>query len=303
MNQGQTIFTQIFLFISKYEFDKCVRRYNGNYKVQKLTCWQQFLVMSFAQFTYRESLRDIEACLGGMGNKLYHSGVRSRIARSTLAEANENRDWRIYADFAQTLIKEARSLYADDEDFIMSLKSIVYVFDSTTIDLCMKLFPWAKFSPTQRAVKMHTLLDLRGCIPVQVEVTNAAIHDVNMLDALMFEAGAFYILDRGYIDFRRLYQIESAKSFFVTRAKTNFAFKRLYSKSCNKSKGIRCDQTILLKAFTPYKIIRQNSGASNITMPKISARLFFSQTIFACQLVLLLNFTSSDGKWNYFSNG
>lgn len=253
MNQGQTIFTQIFSLLSKYEFDKCVRRYNGNYKVQKFTCWEQFLVMSFAQLTYRESLRDIEAYLSAVGSKLYHSGIRSRIARSTLAEANEKRDWRMYADFGQMLMKHAQSLYADDEEFTMNLKSIIYAFDSTTIDLCMTLFPWAKYSHTQKAVKMHTLLDVRGCIPVQIEVTTAAVHDVNMLDALVFQAGAFYILDRGYIDYKRLYRIESAKSFFVTRAKSNFFFQRLYSKSANKSKGVMCDQTIVLKGYYASK--------------------------------------------------
>jgi len=249
MNQGSTIFSQIFSLVSKYEFDKCVRRYEGNCRVQKFTCWEQFLAMSFAQLTYRESLRDIEVCLNAVGSKLYHSGIRSRIARSTLADANEKRNWRIYEDFGKLLIEEARALYADDQEFSLNLKSMVYAFDSTTIDLCLKLFPWAKFRRRKGAVKMHTLLDVRGSIPIQVEVTTGAVHDVNMLDALAFEAGAFYILDRGYVDFDRLYHMEQAKAFFVTRAKDNFAFQRLYSKSVNKSKGVRCDQTVQLKGF------------------------------------------------------
>jgi hypothetical protein len=249
MNPGTTLFAQIFASVSRYEFDKCVKRYAGNYKVQKFTCWEQFLVMSFAQLTYREGLRDIEVCLNAVGGKLYHSGIRSKVAKSTLADANEIRDWRIYADFGQLLMKEAQALYADDKEFRVNLKNMVYAFDSTTIDLCMKLFPWAKFRRRKAAVKMHTLLDVRGSIPVQVEVTTGAVHDVNMLDALVFEAGAFYILDRGYVDYHRLYQIEAAKSFFITRTKANFAFQRLYSKSVNKSKGVRCDQIIHLKGF------------------------------------------------------
>lgn len=249
MNQGITIFSQIFSLVSKYEFDKCVKRYDGNYKVQKFTCWEQFLAMGFAQLTYRESLRDIEVCLNAMGDKLYHSGIRSKIARSTLADANEKRDWRIYADFGKMLIKEAKALYADDKEFGLNLKGMIYAFDSTTIDLCLKLFPWAKFRRRKGAVKMHTLLDVRDSIPIQVEVTIGAVHDVNMLDALVFEARAFYILDRGYVDYDRLYQIEKASAFFVTRTKDNFAFQRLYSKSVNKFKGVMCDQTVQLKGF------------------------------------------------------
>lgn len=253
MNQGSTIFSQIFSLLSKYEFDKCVKRYEGDYKVQKFTCWEQFLAMSFAQLTYRESLRDIEVCLNAVGSKLYHSGIRSRIVRSTLADANEKRNWRIYADFGKLLIEEARTLYADDNEFRLNLKSMVYAFDSTTVDLCLKLFPWAKFRRRKGAVKMHTLLDVRGSIPIQVEVTTGAVHDVNMLDALAFEAGAFYILDRGYVDYDRLFHIERAKAFFVTRAKDKFAFQRLSSKSAKKSKGVRCDQTVQLKGFYAAK--------------------------------------------------
>ena len=202
--------------------------------------------MSFAQLTYRESLRDIEACLGAVKNKLYHSGIRSNVSRSTLADANENRDWRIYADFAQILIEQARQLYAEDNDFTLTLKNMVYAFDSTTIDLCLTLFPWAHFRKHKAAVKLHTLLDLRGSIPTFVEITSGDVHDVNVLDLLSYEAGAFYVMDKGYIDYSRLYAIEQAKAFFVTRAKENFAFKRVYSNSANKKRGIICDQLVNL---------------------------------------------------------
>ncbi len=246
MNQGKTVFAQLMELLPKYEFDKCVRSYRGNYKVQKFSCWEQFLVMSFAQLTYRESLRDIEACLGAVKNKLYHSGIRSNVSRSTLADANENRDWRIYADFAQILIEQARQLYAEDNDFTLTLKNMVYAFDSTTIDLCLTLFPWAHFRKHKAAVKLHTLLDLRGSIPTFVEITSGDVHDVNVLDLLSYEAGAFYVMDKGYIDYSRLYAIEQAKAFFVTRAKENFAFKRVYSNSANKKRGIICDQLVNL---------------------------------------------------------
>lgn len=246
MNQGKTVFAQLMELLPKYEFDKCVKRYRGNYKVQRFSCWEQFLVMSFAQLTYRESLRDIEACLGAVKNKLYHSGIRSNVSRSTLADANENRDWRIYADFAQILIEQARQLYAEDNDFTLTLKNMVYAFDSTTIDLCLTLFPWARFRKHKAAVKLHTLLDLRGSIPTFVEITSGDVHDVNALDLLSYEAGAFYVMDKGYIDYSRLYVIEQAKAFFVTRAKENFAFKRVYSNSVNKKRGIICDQLVNL---------------------------------------------------------
>lgn len=246
MNQGKTVFAQLMELLPKYEFDKCVRSYRGNYKVQKFSCWEQFLVMSFAQLTYRESLRDIEAFLGAVKNKLYHSGIRSNVSRSTLADANENRDWRIYADFAQILIEQARQLYAEDNDFTLTLKNMVYAFDSTTIDLCLTLFPWARFRKHKAAVKLHTLLDLRGSIPAFVEITSGDVHDVNVLDLLSYEAGAFYVMDKGYIDYSRLYAIEQAKAFFVTRAKENFAFKRVYSNSANKKRGIICDQLVNL---------------------------------------------------------
>ena len=235
-------------FAPSFHFHQCVDRYNGNYKVKTFTCLDQFLCMAFAQLTYRESLRDIEACLRVAKSKLYHMGIRSTVSRNNLAHANENRDWRIYADFAQVLIKIARELYAN-EDFGLELKQAVYAFDSTTIDLCLSVFPWAKFRKTKAAVKLHTLLDLRGNIPVVISITNGKMHDVNALDDLVFEPGAIYIFDKAYVDFARLYGIHQSLAFFVTRAKSNFVFKRLYSRPVDKSTGIRADQIIMVTGF------------------------------------------------------
>jgi hypothetical protein len=248
MNIGRTVFAQIMDFIPLFQFRQCVARYNGNYKVITFTCLDQFLCLAFAQLTYRESLRDIEACLRVAKPKLYHMGIRSNVSRNTLAHANENRDWRIYADFAQVLIKIARELYAN-EDFGLELKNAVYAFDSTTIDLCLSVFPWAKFRKTKAAVKLHTLLDLRGNIPVVISITNGKTHDVNALDDLVFEPGAIYIFDKAYVDFARLYGIHQSLAFFVTRAKSNFVFKRLYSRPVDKSTGIRADQIIMVTGF------------------------------------------------------
>jgi hypothetical protein len=238
MNTGRTVFAQLMDFVPSFHFQQCVDRYNGNYKVKSFSCLDQFLCMAFAQLTYRESLRDIEACLRGAKPKLYHMGIRGKVSRNTLAHANETRDWRIYADFAQVLIKTARLLYAD-EDFGLELDQTVYAFDSTTIDLCLSVFPWAKFRKSKAAVKLHTLLDLRGNIPVVISITSGKIHDVNALDDLLFEAGAVYIFDRGYVDFARLYRIHLARAFYVIRAKSNFVFKRLYSRPVDKSTGVR----------------------------------------------------------------
>ena len=235
-------------FIPSFQFRQCVDRYNGNYKVIAFTCLDHFLCMAFAQLTYRESLRDIEACLRVAKPKLYHMGIRSNVSRNTLAHANENRDWRIYADFAQVLIKIARELYAN-EDFGLELKNAVYAFDSTTIDLCLSVFPWAKFRKNKAAVKLHTLLDLRGNIPVVISITNGNIHDVNALDDLVFELGAIYIFDKAYIDFARLYRMHQSLAFFVTRAKSNFVFKRLYPQPVDKSTGVRADQIIMVTGF------------------------------------------------------
>ena len=245
MHKGRLVFSQVMDCMSIYEFHKCVERYHGNYKVQSFSCLDQFLSMAFAQLTWRESLRDIEVCLRSMRSKLYHIGIRGNIARSTIATANENRDWRIYADHAQVLINIARMLYRN-EDFGVELKESVYALDSTTIDLCLSLFPWARFRKHKGAVKMHTLLDLRGSIPSMIWITDGKVHDVNILDKLIPEPGSFYIMDRAYIDFFRLYSLHQCSAFFVTTAKSNFQFKRIYSHKVDKSTGLRCDQTIRL---------------------------------------------------------
>jgi hypothetical protein len=246
MNTGTTVFSQLMEHIPRYEFNKCVDRYGGGVRVRKFSCWDQFCCMAFGQLTYRESLRDIEACLRSMQSKLYHMGIRSAVARSTLADANEIRDWRIYADFAQVLITTARGLYLHDEIGVR-LKQTVYALDSTTIDLCLALFPWARFRRRKGAVKLHTLLDLRGGIPTVIIVTTGKVHDVNILDDLVFETGSFYVMDRGYVDFARLHRIQDCSAFFVTRAKSNFRFRRLYSRPVNKRASILADQIVALE--------------------------------------------------------
>jgi len=245
MYTGKTVFSQLMDFLPMYEFRKCVDRYGGNYHTSSFSCMDQYLCMAFAQLTYRESLRDIEACLRSRKEKLYHLGIRGRVSRSTLAEANEKRDWRIYADFCQIMISQARSLYAD-EDFGIELKETAYALDSTTIDLCLSLFPWASFRKHKAAVKMHTLLDLRGNIPSFIEITEGALHDVNILDILVPEPGSFYIMDRGYLDFERLYVFTQLLAFFVTRAKKNTKVRRMYSHSVDRTDGLRYDQTVML---------------------------------------------------------
>ena len=252
MNSGKMIFTQLMDFVPRYEFRKCVERYSGNHKVKKFSCWNQFLTMAFAQLTYRESLRDIEACLRAFELKLYHMGIRGKIAKSTMADANETRDWRIYADFAQILIRTARKLYVKD-DFGLELKNTVYALDSTTIDLCLSLFPWAQFRSRKGAVKLHTLLDLRGPIPTLVIITDGKVHDVNILDDLIFEPAAIYLMDRGYLDFARLFRINLSSAFFVTRAKANFRFNRIYSTPVDKATGIQCDQIITPRNYRAKK--------------------------------------------------
>ena len=246
MYTGQMVFSQLMDFLPKHEFDKCVRRYQGNYRVRKFSCLDQFRCMAFAQLTYRESLRDIETCLRAVQPKLYHVGIRGKVSRSTLADANETRDWRIYADFAQVLIGMARKLYAED-DFGLALQQTAYALDSTTIDLCLSLFPWARFRRRKGAVKVHTLMDLRGSIPCFIHVTAGNIHDLNILDELLVEPGSFYIMDRGYIDFGRLYALAQSLAFFVIRAKSNLDYSRRTSRQVDKSTGLRSDQTILLK--------------------------------------------------------
>lgn len=245
MNSGKTVFSQLIDFLPSYEFRRCVDRYQGNYKVKNFSCWDQFLCLAFAQLTYRESLRDIETCLRAAGEKLYHMGIRAKVSRNTLAHANEIRDWRIYHDFARVLIEQARELHQNDP-LKVQLDQTAYALDSTVIDLCLSLFPWAKFRKRKGAVKLHTLLDLRASIPTTVIVTTAAVHDVNIMDELFWEPGSIYVMDRGYVDFSRLFRIHQDSAFFVTRAKKNFRFQRLYSHPVDKTTGLRCDQIVSL---------------------------------------------------------
>jgi transposase len=245
MNSGKYLFSQLMDSLPRRDFDRCVRKYKGNYRIRHFSCFDQFLCMAFAQLTYRHSLRDIETCLNAIQSRLYHLGFRGTIARNTLAKANQNRDWRIYADFAHVLIAHARKLYAQDR-FAVELDQTVYAFDSTTIDLCLTLFPWAKFRRRKAAVKLHTLIDLRGNIPCFVHISNGKMHDVKALDHLPVEAGAFYVMDRGYIDFARLYRFQLGLAFFITRAKKNTRFRVQKSRPVDKASGLRCDQTIVL---------------------------------------------------------
>ena len=245
MHTGKLVFAQLMEHLPLHTFRRCVARYAGTYPTLTFSHLDQFLCMAFAQFTYRESLRDIETCLRAQSSKLYHLGIRGGIARSTLADANETRDWRIYQDFAHALIRRARRLYTED-GFGMELKNTVYALDSTTIDLCLALFPWARFRRRKGAVKLHTLLDLRGNIPTFIHISDGKLHDVNVLDQMLFEAGSFYVMDRGYVDFARLYTLHQAQAFFVIRAKSNLQYRRVYSHPIDKSTGLRCDQTILL---------------------------------------------------------
>jgi len=245
MSVGQTIFSQLLDFLPTHEFNRCVRRYRGNYRVRQFSCRDQFLCMAFAQLTYRESLRDIETCLRSMRHKLYHTGFRATVARDTLAKANENRDWRIYADLAAVIIAHARRLYTKDT-FAVDLDQTVYAFDSTTIDLCLTLFPWAQFRRHKGAVKLHTLIDLRGNIPCFVHISGGKMADVTSLDLLPIEAGSFYVMDRGYTDFERLYRFTQGLAFFILRAKGNLDFTRRAYREVNKTTGLRSDQTILL---------------------------------------------------------
>lgn len=245
MNRGQTVFAQILHYISHNEFHRCVQRYDGDRRVRKLTCWEQFLAMAFAQLTYREGLRDIEVSLAVHRQKLYHSGFRSLVKRSTLADANELRDWRIYADFAQSLIHIARPLYAES-DLALDLQGTLYALDSTTIDLCLALFPWASFRRAKGAVKLHTMIDTQSAIPVFIDITHGKIHDVEALDHIVPEPGSYVVMDRGYMDFERLYHLNQALTYFVIRARSDLQFLRRRSASVDKSTGLRSDQTIVL---------------------------------------------------------
>ncbi len=252
MNSGKTVFAQLMDFLPAYEFQRCVERYRGSYKIKTFSCWDQYLCMAFAQLTYRESLRDIEACLRAAEPKLYHMGIRGKVSRNTLANANQARDWRIYEDFAHVLIAKARKLYVH-ESFGIDLNHTVYALDSTTIDLCLSLFPWAEFRKRKGAVKLHTLLDLRGSIPTVIVITHGKVHDVNILDQISVEPNAFYVMDRGYLDFARLHRIHESGGFFVTRAKRNFRFKRIYSHKTDTSKGVQCDQMVVPETFSAQR--------------------------------------------------
>jgi hypothetical protein len=274
MNAGQTIFSQLMEFAPRHEFRICVERYRGDYKVQSFSCWDQFLTMAFAQLTYRESLRDIEACLRSTPTKLYHMGIRGRVSRNTLAHANEVRDWRIYADFAQALIRTARDLYAN-EPFGMELHHTVYALDSTTIDLCLSLFPWAQFRRHKSAVKLHTLLDLRGNIPAVVIITGGKVHDATILDQLIWEAGSIYLMDRGYLHFRRLYRIHQSGAFFVTRSRERLDCQRLSSEIVDKKTGLRCDQMILLNNPIPRQGYPERFRRIHYVDPDTNSRLVF----------------------------
>jgi hypothetical protein len=252
MNTGKLVFSQVIDHLPLYTFRSCVNRYRGNYKVKSFSCLDQYLCMAFAQMTFRESLRDIEACLRAQKSKLYHMGIRSTVSRNTLANANQTRDWRIFAEFAQTLIQTARKLYLNEE-FDFELENTAYALDASTIDLCLSVFPWAHFRRTKAAIKLHTLLDLRGNIPTFIHITDGKLHDVKVLDILIPEAGSIYIMDRGYLDFARLFAIHQNTAFFVIRAKSNLKFRRIYSHPIDKSTGLRCDQTIRLTGFYPAK--------------------------------------------------
>ena len=277
MNAGRTIFAQLVENLPHKEFQKCVARYGGDSNLRGFSCWDQYLAMAFAQLTYRESLRDIEACLGAMRGKLYHMGFRGRVARSTLADANDAHDWRIYADFAQVLIAIARPLYAA-EPMGVELKQSLYALDSTTIDLCLNLFPWARFRKHKAAVKMHTLLDLRGNIPTFIRITDGKVADVNVLDEFLPEAGAYYVMDRGYIDFERLYRFTMESAFFVVRTKTNLLFERRYSHPIDRATGVRSDQTVIL-----------TSMATALAYPDALRKVSFVDAATGKRLVFLTN--------------
>ena len=248
MHSGHLVFAQLMEFAPWHTFRRLVSKYRGDFNVRTFSCLDQFLSMAFAQLTYRESLRDIEACLRAQSSKLYHMGLRGTVSRSALADANERRDWRIYAEFAQGLIRTARGLYARDS-LSVDLAETVYALDATTIDLCLSLFPWAKFRTTKAALKLHTLLDLRGAIPSFIHISDGKLHDVNVLDLLIAEPGAFYVMDRAYLDFARLYRLHQCQSFFVTRARSNFKFQRIYSRPVDRSTGLICDQDVQLIVF------------------------------------------------------
>ena len=280
MNQGRLVFAQLTQHLPLTTFRRCVAKYNGEHKIKSFSCLDQYLCMAFAQLTFRESLRDIEACLRAQIAKLYHMGIRRRVSRSTLADANEVRDWRIYAEFAQRLIAIARGLYVN-EPFGVDLKETVYALDSTTIDLCLSVFAWAPFRSTKAAIKLHTLLDLRGNIPSFIHISDGKWHDVNILDHLLPEPGAFYVMDRGYLDFARLYRFHEAGSFFVTRAKSNLKAQRRYSHPVDRSTGLICDQTVTLTVFYSRQGFEAPLRRVRFRDPRTGKKLIFLTNNFA----------------------
>jgi hypothetical protein len=279
MYTGKTLFAQIMDFLPWKTFHRIVSRYDGDHRIRTLPCAEHFRTLAFAQLTYRESLRDIEACLSAQSAKLYHMGIRSPIKRSTLADANEGRDWRIYAEFAQRLITQARKLYAE-EDLGLDLSNTVYALDSTTIDLCLSMFPWAPFRSTKAAVKMHTLLDLRGNIPSFIHVSDGKLHDVNALDLMIPEPAAIYVMDRAYLDFERLFGLHEAGAFFVTRAKSNTDLRRIYSAPSDRAQGIICDQTVVLSGFYSQKHYSHHLRRIRFKDPESGKTLIFLTNLF-----------------------
>lgn len=253
MNRGKYVFAQLFEFVSHNDFLKCVNKYNGDYKTKHFSCWKQFLCMAFGQLTHRESLSDTILCLRANKNKLYHLGIGQAISKSTLSKANENRDWRIYQDFALMLIKYAKMIYEGDSQLEINIKNNIFIIDSTTIDLCLSIYPWAKFRKAKAAVKMHTKMDAKTSIPDFIHISDGKMHDVNVLDYITIIADSFYVLDRGYVDYERLYRIHKAEAYFITRTKKNMDFKRMYSAKVDKSTGVKCDQTIKLTGFYASK--------------------------------------------------
>ena len=274
MNVGQLIFSQFIELLPRHEFAKCVARYRGNYRARRFRCWDQLLVMAFAQLTFRESLRDIETCLRAMPQKLYHAGIRSTVARATLADANESRDWRIWADFAAVLIAEARRLHAD-ESFGVRLKANTYIFDTTTIDLCLTLFPWAQFRRHKSAVKVHTLMDLRGNIPCFISITAGSVHEINILDELPLEAGSYYVMDRGFVDFQRLHRFTRSQAFFIVRGKENLDFRVRESRTVDFPPGLKADQIIRLRGPKTRRLYPELLRRVSYTAPQTGVHFTF----------------------------
>src|SRR5215467_4172762 len=289
-------------FLPDREFRRCVARYDGDARPRGFSCWDQYLAMAFAQLTYRDSLRDIEACLRSLGGKLYHMGFHGRVSRSTLADANDAHDWRIYADFAQVLIRIARPLYASDPIGV-DLNHSLYALDSTTIDLCLSLFPWAKFRQHKAAVKMHTMLDLHGNIPTFIRITSGKVHDVNILDEIMPEPGAFYVMDRGYIDFQRLFVFTLSSAFFVVRTKSNVLLQRRYSHALDKDTGVRSDQTVILASFESASAYPDPLRRVSYFDAETGKRLKFLTNNFTLPALTITQIYKQRGKWSCFSSG